>query len=51
MDCFIFDGMQYMLHGGNGGMGVGTCRGWAFFLGAFGNRRPSGTYLVLYGFS
>ncbi len=31
MDCFIFDGMQYMLHGGNGGMGVGTCRVLRFY--------------------
>ena len=32
MDCFIFDGMQYMLHGGNGGIGVGTCRGVRVYL-------------------
>ena len=51
MDCFIFDGMQYMLHGGNGGMGGGNLQRVAVLLGAFGNRRPSGTYLVLYGFS
>ena len=31
MDCFILEVMQYMLHGGNGGMGVGTCRGCRFY--------------------
>ena len=30
MDCFIFDGMQYMLHGENGSLGEETCRGCGF---------------------
>ena len=32
MEDFILEGMQYMLHGGNGGMGVGTCRGGRVYL-------------------
>ena len=30
MDCFIFDGMQYMLHGENGSLGEETCRIYVF---------------------
>ena len=41
MNFCILAGMQYMLHGGNGVMGVGTCRGMRFYIHSlFG--RPSG---------
>ena len=43
MDCLILVGMQYMLHGGNGSFGVGTCRVYTFLPAALRDLRPSGT--------
>ena len=46
MDCFIFDGMQYMLHGGNGSLGEETCRGMRFYVHSLFTR-PSGGPIFL----